>query len=153
MEELLTSEDILLFLIAIGLLYAVLNFVQKKVQQLFDKQKELFQWGLNQKLTDNQQNYLLKLWFAYKNKSIPDQKINEKISEKEFEEIKRLSSRDSLPDNLKFFSSARKRSKTVKKLILNGFTEDQAEILCGLIYNKIGGIHAIRSIPSHIISN
>ncbi|MEW5822134.1 MAG: hypothetical protein AB1782_18210 [Cyanobacteriota bacterium] len=150
MKELLTSEDIVIFLIALAILYSALNFVQKKIQGFFDCHKEIYKWGLNLKLTDSQQNYLLYLWFNYKTSNLVDNSMSEKITAEEIEELKRFSGIEILPENLKQFYSANKRLKTIEKIVNKGYTKDQAIILSGLIYNKIGGIHAIKSIPSEI---
>ena len=146
MNETLTFEDIVVLLLLLGAVYSVMTLIQRKFTSFMEKQKKLYKWGADVKLSDKQKSYLLSLWTSYKNKRPPDDNLDTMLSDNELYEIKKACSNNSLPDDLKKCYSERKRLKTMQKLISSGYTEEHAFILCGLIYNKIGAIHAIKSV-------
>lgn len=144
MEKTLTTENIVVLLVMISMVYAIMNFIQKYFQAYLVALSDLNKWGLNLKLNDNQQKYLTDLWIAYKNKQLPDDDMEQLLSETELEELLSYCFKDNLPDPLKKFYNKKKCEKFKTKTHKLGFNVQQTTILAGILFNKIGGIHAIR---------
>jgi len=144
MEKSLTTENIVVLLVMISVVYAIMNFMQKYFQAYLVTQSELNKWGLSLKLNDNQQKYLTDLWIAYKKNRLPDDSIEQLLSETELEELLSYCFKDNLPDPLKKFYKKKKCEKFKTKMLKLGFNGQQTIVLSGILFNKIGGIHAIR---------
>lgn len=144
MEKTLTTEDIIVLIAMISVVYAIINFLQKYFQASLRAQKELQAWGLSLKLNDNQQKYLMDLWAVYKKKKLPDKSMEQLLKENELEELLSYSGEDRLPDSLKKFYKTKKREQFIIKMQKIGFNMIQIKLLSGILFNKVGGIHAIK---------
>lgn len=144
MEKTFTTEDIIVLIAMISVVYAIMNFLQKYFQASLRAQKELQQWGLSLKLNDNQQKYLIDLWAVYKKKKLFDETMEQLLTQNELEELLSYSGKDRLPDSLKKFYKMKKREQFILKMQKIGFSMTQSQLLLGILFNKIGGIHAIK---------
>lgn len=142
-----SKEDYIVLIIIIVAIYSIMTLLQKKLQVFLTDQSELLRWGLNLPLNDNQQKFLMELWISFKRKIPPDKSLYAIVSEKDLEEIKNYCSIEKLPEKLQKYS--RKREQTIKQIEQLGFNSEQAFIISGLVYNKVGGIHAIKVTRSH----
>lgn len=153
MEKNFTSEDILAFLLVIGLIYGIITLFQKKLQQVFSARMDLYKWGMNIKLSDSQQKYLMQLWYYYKK---PEEKLDiteDILNLEDRQHLEKISKRDYLPENLKIAYSEKKRHKYYQLMIKQGFSEFHAQLLCGIILNKIAGISSIKEISIQYIKS
>lgn len=146
MDPNLTKEDIIILIIMIGIVYSILHQMQKHFRAYIQAQSDLYKWGLTQKLTDSQQKYLLALWSAYKNKQLPNEQVDELLSEEALSNIINICSGNNLPDNIRKYLKPYKTDKIKRKLLSIGFKDDHATIITGLLFYKIGGIHAIKNV-------
>ena len=144
MDPNLTKEDILVFVIMISLFYGIMTFFQRKMVEYFEFKKRLYRWGMNIKLSETQNKYLLELWKTYKNNYKPSDKTDNIVTELELEELVDYSTDKKLPDELKKAFKTKKHLKKINQLIEKGFNKSQAIIIYGILFNKIAGIHAIR---------
>ncbi|MGD9581180.1 MAG: hypothetical protein AB7V50_07390 [Vampirovibrionia bacterium] len=144
MQDTFTSEDIIVLVVMISILYGLMDFFQRRLKNYLHQYRELTKWGMSLKLNDNQKKILMDLWCCYKKNILPQNNIEQLLSDTELKELLFYSEKESLPQELKSFFSQSKYDKTFNNLIKTGFSELQAKILYGILYNKIGGIHAIK---------